>query len=175
MQNPRHSLPKASVHEGREWFNSQMLWLCPQTLLFGQLCTRTEMTYLKVHFQLICKGGVEMHSWGYQGKQKPALRLPQNYHEISWRLCVSPHPYVGHTGSKRVSNCQRSFQEASLGILNSVLCSWNKTHRISAFCLSFFHTEEVLQPKLKLLLEWKEHMLFRTYKSVFIKTHIKGR
>lgn len=42
-------------------------------------------------------------------------------------------------------------------------------------CLSFFPTEEVLQPKQKLLLEWKQHKLFRTYKSVLIKTHIKGR
>lgn len=141
-----------------------------------QLWNGTEncTTWKFISSSSVCKGSGGNAQLRVPGKAETCTELP-TYCETSWELCVLPHPYVEHTGSKRASKCQRSFQAPPLGILSSVLCSLNKTHRISAFSLSFFHTEEGLQPKRKLLLEWKEHRLFRTCKSVFLQTHIKGR
>lgn len=175
MQDPRHSLPKAPLHEGKDWFNSHMLWLCPQALLFGQLCNGTEnWPTWKFASQLICKGSCGNAQLRVPGKAETCtevtLKLLLN---ITRAMCLTIPLSKAHWEQESVV-APEILSAISFGDFKFYAVSIKEKTQNFSF-MFIFCTKEVLHPKGKLLFEWKKHSLFRTYKSLFIKRHIKGR
>lgn len=156
MQDPRHSLPKAPLHEEKDWFNSHMLWLCPQALLFGQLCNGTEnWPTWKFASQLISlRGAVGMHSLGYQGKAETCIEVTLKLLlNITRAMCLTIPLNKAHWEQESVI-APEILSTTSFG--DCKFCAVSIKEKTQNFSFMFiFCTKEVLHPKGKLCLNGK--------------------
>lgn len=155
MQDPRHSLPKAPLHEGRTGStptcsDSVLRRCCLDSCVMGQ---RTDLPESLLPSSSV-RGAVGMHSSGYQGKAETCIEVTLKLLlNITRAMCLTIHLSKAHWEQESVI-APEILSTTSFG--DCKFCAVSIKEETQNFSFMFiFCTKEVLHPKGKLCLNGK--------------------